>query len=384
LTIPIVLIIIFICFYILGSTADDYLSPALAKISMTFKLSESLAGVTLLALGNGAPDVITALAASGSDDGGIFLAVGALMGGGLFISGIVSAVVMFSADKPIHLLGRTLTRDIVFYLVALMILLSASFIGEMHIGIGIGFLALYVIYVLYVVIQDKIDERIKKRHQRERKSICIKRESDLRLTEHEQNLIDMQDVEEDAYLIFDEDDHLVDVEIKIVNGDDDDSNRETQFKRLFGNRATNYNDPGVGLQEIDAEERRSSQNLKPINNSTLLSNHESQEVDQFFYKTKVEKIHSENVLNKTDSHLSDFVRTVKIDKSRDISSALVKDYIDDELEHPLQRSINEKHQLTKTKSKIEQTRVKVVWSMLKMKRFFIQGVETETPFRKMS
>jgi solute carrier family 24 (sodium/potassium/calcium exchanger), member 6 len=48
-------------------------------------MSESLAGVTLLALGNGAPDVITALAASGSEDGGIFLAVGALMGGGLFI-----------------------------------------------------------------------------------------------------------------------------------------------------------------------------------------------------------------------------------------------------------------------------------------------------------
>ena len=110
-TIPVALVIIFICFYILGSTADNYLSPALAKISITLGLSESLAGVTLLALGNGAPDVITAIAASG-DDEGIFLAVGSLMGGGLFISGIVSAVVMFASDKPIHLLGRTLTRDI--------------------------------------------------------------------------------------------------------------------------------------------------------------------------------------------------------------------------------------------------------------------------------
>ena len=61
--------------YNLGSTADSYLSPALETISDKFSCSESLAGVTLLAFGNGAPDVFSAIAASGdsSENGDIVL-----------------------------------------------------------------------------------------------------------------------------------------------------------------------------------------------------------------------------------------------------------------------------------------------------------------------
>lgn len=52
--------------------ADEHLSPSLQRISKTFKLSESLAGVTLLAFGAGAPDVFASLSASdGADLDGI-------------------------------------------------------------------------------------------------------------------------------------------------------------------------------------------------------------------------------------------------------------------------------------------------------------------------
>lgn len=50
--------------YNLATTADSYLSPTLEQITLKFKLSESLAGVTLLAFGNGAPDVFSAISAS--------------------------------------------------------------------------------------------------------------------------------------------------------------------------------------------------------------------------------------------------------------------------------------------------------------------------------
>ena len=50
--------------YFLASTADLYLSPALEFVTIKFKMSESLAGVTLLAFGNGAPDVFSAVAAA--------------------------------------------------------------------------------------------------------------------------------------------------------------------------------------------------------------------------------------------------------------------------------------------------------------------------------
>lgn len=53
-----------LAFFFLYFVADEHLSPSLEKISKTFKLSESLAGVTLLAFGAGAPDVFASLSAS--------------------------------------------------------------------------------------------------------------------------------------------------------------------------------------------------------------------------------------------------------------------------------------------------------------------------------
>lgn len=54
----------FIAFHLLSSTAENYLSPALTNLSNKLGLSETLAGVTLVAIGNGAPDVIVAISAS--------------------------------------------------------------------------------------------------------------------------------------------------------------------------------------------------------------------------------------------------------------------------------------------------------------------------------
>jgi len=57
---------IFVAFYLLGTTADGYLAPSLEQISKKLKISEQLAGVTFLALANGAPDVIGAIVAGNS------------------------------------------------------------------------------------------------------------------------------------------------------------------------------------------------------------------------------------------------------------------------------------------------------------------------------
>ncbi len=59
-------------FYYLSFVADEHLSPALQQISRTFKLSESFAGVTLLAFGAGASDVFSSFSASeGANKDGI-------------------------------------------------------------------------------------------------------------------------------------------------------------------------------------------------------------------------------------------------------------------------------------------------------------------------
>jgi solute carrier family 24 (sodium/potassium/calcium exchanger), member 6 len=59
-------------------------------MSEWLEMSEAFAAVTLLAIANGAGDVITALVASGTS-GGISYNIGSLYGAGLFCTSIIIA-----------------------------------------------------------------------------------------------------------------------------------------------------------------------------------------------------------------------------------------------------------------------------------------------------
>ena len=89
------------------SSAHVYVDP---------QLSQNVAGVTLLALGNGAPDLFSAFSAtnSGSPD----LAVGGAVGSGLFITTVCVGGVAFLA--PFKVTRRPFLRDVAFYVVALV------------------------------------------------------------------------------------------------------------------------------------------------------------------------------------------------------------------------------------------------------------------------
>ena len=67
LFIPVGAILMFYAMYILQTTADEYLGPSLAFMTNYFQIPQSLAGVTLLAFGNGAPDFFASLAAAGNN-----------------------------------------------------------------------------------------------------------------------------------------------------------------------------------------------------------------------------------------------------------------------------------------------------------------------------
>jgi Ca2+/Na+ antiporter len=161
----------YVCFYVLGSTADGYLSPLLANIAKTLKFSQSLAGVTLLAFGNGAPDVFSALSAAedatstseGSGEG-FYLAAAGSLGSGFFVASIVAsaialqsssaqsqdqAAVMFLGDRhrqqgSIAVNPSSFVRDAVFYMVTMLILAYAMFIRErFDLAMSVAFLLLY-------------------------------------------------------------------------------------------------------------------------------------------------------------------------------------------------------------------------------------------------
>jgi sodium/potassium/calcium exchanger 6 len=96
LTLPIFIIIGLICFYILSDTANKYLSVALTTLSDKFNISQNLAGVTLLAFGNGAPDVISSFVAA-KDENGLNFTIASTAGAGIFLTAFVLSAVIYYA-----------------------------------------------------------------------------------------------------------------------------------------------------------------------------------------------------------------------------------------------------------------------------------------------
>ena len=82
-------------FVALGITADAFFVPALTHISDNLHLSDNVAGVTLVALGNGAPDIFSAVAAFTADEEATAtMAIGSLLGAGMFVIMVVGGSCM--------------------------------------------------------------------------------------------------------------------------------------------------------------------------------------------------------------------------------------------------------------------------------------------------
>ncbi len=122
------------------------------------KFSEALAAVTLLAVANGAGDVITALVASGTS-GGISYNIGALYGAGLFCMSIVIATTIKNSKVAIQLSKEAIYRDVGLYLVATLFTIFFAILKVLTVLTSLVFLALYVTLVLIVLYQDKQQEK---------------------------------------------------------------------------------------------------------------------------------------------------------------------------------------------------------------------------------
>nr|XP_022342297.1 mitochondrial sodium/calcium exchanger protein-like [Crassostrea virginica] len=162
---PLALIILFIwwlfLFIGLAITADDYFCPALTVISKTLHLSHNIAGVTFLAFGNGAPDIFSAIAAiSNAKNGQAGLAFGALFGAGVFVTAVVAGTI--AIVHPFDAMQRPFLRDIVFYLAAVFWTFSVMWDKEITKIEAIGFILLYIVYVIVVVFGRYIYQKLKK------------------------------------------------------------------------------------------------------------------------------------------------------------------------------------------------------------------------------
>jgi sodium/potassium/calcium exchanger 6 len=144
ITLPIMAILIFICFYILSDTSNQYLSTSLTILAEKLNMSQNLAGVTFLALGNGAPDVISSFVASDDGDEGIEMGVGSLVGAGIFVTGVVLSSVVLLA-KSVKVNKALFIRDILLFVFSLTLLLIFSIDKKVNIWESVVFLSIYIV-----------------------------------------------------------------------------------------------------------------------------------------------------------------------------------------------------------------------------------------------
>lgn len=137
-----------VLFYLLGASADGYFCKSLDLIADGLNMSPEIAGLTILALGNGAPDVSSTIlsAVTGNFDMGI----GELFGAGLFVTTcVVGAVTFFANDSKLD--RHSFLRDVSFYLVAVVGVFFICWDGKIYIYESVAFLIFYILYVLFAV-----------------------------------------------------------------------------------------------------------------------------------------------------------------------------------------------------------------------------------------
>lgn len=125
---PISFFIILLIFRFISATVEEYIASGITFITEYFELSEAMAAVTLIALANGAGDVITAIVASGSD-GGVSYNIGALYGAGFFVCATVICLTILSSPIPIVVDKSTIYRDCGFYILSTLVTIWFATLG---------------------------------------------------------------------------------------------------------------------------------------------------------------------------------------------------------------------------------------------------------------
>uniref|UniRef100_A0A060TJI0 ARAD1D46904p n=1 Tax=Blastobotrys adeninivorans TaxID=409370 RepID=A0A060TJI0_BLAAD len=150
-----------ICLFLsIGIAASDYLCPNLHTMSTILGMSESLVGVTFLALGNGSPDLFSTYAAMRIGAGS--LAIGELLGAASFILAVVTGSMALA--RPFKVTRKTYLRDSVFFLVAMLFTIFFVSDGVLWVWECVVMLTLYTIYVIFVVSWHWIRSRQRKRY----------------------------------------------------------------------------------------------------------------------------------------------------------------------------------------------------------------------------
>ncbi|KAI3446678.1 hypothetical protein Pfo_003343 [Paulownia fortunei] len=148
-------------FYLLGDTASNYFCYSLVGLSKILKLSPTIAGVSLLSLGNGAPDVFASII-SFTGDGTKDIGLNSILGAGFFVSCVVVGIISISVSNYDTKISRpSFIRDVIFLLLSLSCLVLIIIVGKISLWGALSFLSLYLIYVFFIFTCETCSEEEK-------------------------------------------------------------------------------------------------------------------------------------------------------------------------------------------------------------------------------
>lgn len=119
-----------VLFYLLANTTSEYFCPSLESLSKLLRLSPTIAGVTLLSLGNGAPDVFSSLV-SFQETGTRDIGFNTVLGGVSFVSCVVVGSVSIAIRQSgVQVAKSAFMRDAYFLLFVLLALFGILIYGR--------------------------------------------------------------------------------------------------------------------------------------------------------------------------------------------------------------------------------------------------------------
>eukprot|EP00256_Glycine_max_P069910 XP_025984505.1 cation/calcium exchanger 2 [Glycine max] len=134
-----------VLFYLLANTTSEYFCPSLESLSKLLRLSPTIAGVTLLSLGNGAPDVFSSLV-SFQETGTRDIGFNTVLGGVSFVSCVVVGSVSIAIRQSgVQVAKSAFMRDAYFLLFVLLALFGILIYGKINFLGAIGFTLIYVV-----------------------------------------------------------------------------------------------------------------------------------------------------------------------------------------------------------------------------------------------
>ena len=161
-------IILFLYAFVgIAVVADEHLTTALETLCHRWQIPEDVAGASFLAMGSAAPEIVVASVSTvksiladdmKSTEFAVSLGISSILGSGMMAMTLIPALCAMAVPKPMELKRRPFARDVVFYLVSLVLLWDVIIKGHISLVHAVLMVSLYVVYLLATAFAPQVRE----------------------------------------------------------------------------------------------------------------------------------------------------------------------------------------------------------------------------------